>query len=119
MVKIGDRIGAYMCIDFAGEPAYNRIQGKWHTGEPYAVVHRMAFGREFRGIGLTGRGFPLIERLCLEKQVTSIRVDTDFPNHRMQHILEKYGFQKCGTIYFQGGEKIAYDKILSRPSEFQ
>ena len=31
----------------------------------------------------------LVEDLCLSKGVHSIRVDTDFYNGRMQHILEK------------------------------
>ena len=94
----GDIIG-YMCIDFSGET-------------PYAVIHRMAFSQKARGKGIAGIAFDLIERFCLEQGVRNIRVDTDFPNKRMQHILEKQGFVHCGVIVFQGGEKLAYDKLL-------
>ncbi len=113
VVKVDNQIAGYMCIDFSGEPAYDNIQGEWRTLTPYAVVHRLAFCSKFRGIGLADITFHLIEELCLSKGVKNIRVDTDFPNKRMQHILEKNGFVKCGVIIFQGSGKIAYDKILN------
>jgi GNAT superfamily N-acetyltransferase len=110
VVKINGVIAGYMCIDFAGEPAYENIQGKWRSEGPYAVIHRMAFDKDFRGMGLTGITFKLIEELCIKIGVRTIRVDTDFPNERMQHILRKNGFENCGTIMFQGSGKLAYDK---------
>lgn len=113
VLKAEGVIAGYMCIDFSGEPAYERIEGAWHYDRPYAVVHRMAFCSEFRGKGLVDRTFALIEQLCLEKNVPYIRVDTDFPNKRMQHILEKNHFSRCGVIVFQGSGKLAYDKLLS------
>lgn len=103
----------YLCLDFSGEPAYAEIEGTWGAEEPCAVVHRMAFSREFRGIGLVDTAFALIEKLYLDRGVAYIRVDTDFPNKRMQHILEKNGFTRRGTIAFQGSGKIACDKLLS------
>lgn len=112
VVKVENNIAGYLCIDFTGEPAYADIEGEWHAKAPYAVIHRMAFSKEFRGIGLAKTAINLIEQLCLTQNINSIRVDTDFPNKRMQHILEKNGFKKCGTIIFQGSKKIAYDKIL-------
>lgn len=107
------KIAGYMCIDFDGEPAYQNIEGAWRLEGPYAVVHRMAFHSAFRGMGLAEASFRLIEELCQQKGVSIIRVDTDFPNKRMQHILTKNGFVNCGTVVFQGSAKLAYDKILS------
>lgn len=112
VLKVDGDIAGYMCIDFDGEPAYESIDGSWRTGEPYAVVHRMAFDSGFRGMGLTSITFQLIETLCIEKGIFSIRVDTDFPNKRMQHILQKNGYEHCGVIVFQGSGKLAYDKPL-------
>lgn len=112
VVKVDDAIAGYMCINFSGEPAYDDIDGKWNSSEDYAVVHRMAFDSEFRGIGLADTTWRLIEKYCLEKGIRYIRVDTDFPNKRMQHILEKNGFVRCGVITFQGSGKIAYDKRM-------
>lgn len=107
------RIAGYMCIDFDGEPAYADIEGAWNSDLPYAVVHRMAFGSEYRGCGLSGIAWSLIEKLCISKGVHYIRVDTDPQNKRMQHILEKNGFSKCGIVIFQGSGKLAYDKELT------
>lgn len=107
-------IAGYLCIDFSGEPAYENIEGKWHTELPYAVVHRMAFSRKFRGKGLSGIALNIVEKLCLSQNINSIRVDTDSQNKRMQHILEKSGFTRCGVIIFQGSEKLAYDKKLQK-----
>lgn len=111
-VKVNGNIAGYMCIDFDGEPAYDDIEGNWQTEKPYAVVHRMAFSEAYRGMGLADIAFHLIEELCLSNGVKSIRVDTDFPNKRMQHILEKNGFVNRGVIIFQGSGKLAYDKSL-------
>lgn len=110
---VDGKIAGYMCVDFDGEPAYADIEGAWRVEGPYAVVHRMAFSSAFRGMGLADEAFRLVEELCAQKKVSIIRVDTDFPNKRMQHILTKNGFVNCGTIVFQGGAKLAYDKILN------
>ena len=112
VVTCGKQIAGYMCIDFSGEPAYEHIEGKWNTDLPYAVIHRMAFSKEFRNRGLSSIALSLIEDLCRSNNIKNIRVDTDFPNKRMQHILEKNGFSRCGVIVFQGNGKLAYDKSL-------
>lgn len=112
VVKTDGVISGYLCIDFKGEPAYDNIQGKWRTEGVYAVVHRLAFSKEFRGMGLTGKTFKLIEEWCIQNGIRTIRADTDFPNRRMQHILEKSGFENCGVVVFQGSRKLAYDKLL-------
>lgn len=110
VVKVDGVIAGYMCIDFDGEPAYEDIQGKWRTEGPYAVVHRMAFSKNFIGTGLAGITFKLIEELCIQSNIRNIRIDTDFPNERMQHILKKNGYENCGVIIFQGSGKLAFDK---------
>ena len=112
VIRSDGDIAGYLCIDFSGEPAYDDIKGAWRRDTPYAVVHRMAFGQKARGTGIAGIAFDLIEALCRKHDVDNIRVDTDFPNKRMQHILDKKGFVNCGVIVFQGGEKLAYDKLL-------
>lgn len=112
VVKVDGKIAGYMCIDFSGEPAYENIEGEWRSQAPYAVVHRMAFDKKFRGMGLAGITFQLIEELCIQNRVNAIRVDTDFSNERMQHILINSGFKNCGIIIFEGSKKLAYDKTL-------
>lgn len=116
ILAANNEIAGYLCIDFSGEPAYEKIEGNWNTELPYAVIHRMAFSGKFRGKGLSSIALALVEKLCLSKNVNSIRVDTDLQNKRMQHILEKSGFTRCGIIIFQGSEKMAYDKKLQNLS---
>ena len=112
VVKADETIAGYMCIDFDGEPAYDSIDGKWSMDAPFAVVHRMAFSTQYRGIGLADITWKLIEEYCRKMNIGYIRVDTDFPTKRMQHVLEKNSFKNCGIIVFQGSGKIAYDKVL-------
>ena len=112
VLKSEGRIACYLCIDFDGEPAYLEIKGAWRREESYATVHRMAISEEFRGKGLAAQTFGLAGELCLQKGVRYMRADTDYPNKRMQHILEKNGFVLCGEIFYQGGGRLAYDKLL-------
>lgn len=111
-VRVDGVLAGYLCLDFDGEPAYAVIDGAWSAERPYAVVHRMAFLPQFRGMGLADTTWRLIEARCRAQGVDYIRADTDFPNARMQHILDKNGFRRCGVITFQGSGKIAYDKQL-------
>lgn len=101
----------YCCIIMEEEPAYRHIEGQWVTQNPYAVVHRMAFGTEKRGRGLSHAAFLTIKSLCLSAGIHSIRVDTQEENKVMQHILEKEGFVFCGIIQFGGGPKRAYEWV--------
>lgn len=103
---------AYMCIDFEGEPAYKDIKGQWKSNEDYAVIHRLAVSKQKAGKGLSDTIIQLTEQLCKKNSVNSIRVDTDNENKIMQHILQKNGFVYCGTVWFAGSDKIAFEKIL-------
>ncbi|GFZ27139.1 GNAT family N-acetyltransferase [Lactobacillus corticis] len=103
----------YVCADFSGEPAYEKLQGTWQTSDQYVVIHRLAFSEKARGRGLSSTVFQLVEKLALASGVTALRVDTDPENYKMQHIIEKNGFSYRGRIWFDGGEKVAYDKVLT------
>ena len=106
----GGEIVGYLCVDFAGEPAYEKIKGAWRDDGPYAVIHRLAMDGAHRGRGLAGAAFALAESLCRERGVHSIRVDTGLENARMQHILKKSGYELCGTIWYEGGARMAFQK---------
>lgn len=110
----GQHIFAYLCMDFDGEPAYNHIRGRWLTdpNADYMVIHRLAFNAQYRGKGLSSEIFNLAEQFCKEKGIQSIRVDTDENNKIMQHIMNKAGFTYCGTIWFAGSSKLAYEKVM-------
>ncbi len=99
----------YMCIDFSGEAAYDDIEGEWKTCRRYAVIHRMAFGRARRGMGISKIVFRLARELCLSRDIHAIRIDTGLQNQKMQHILAREGFQYCGTVYYSGSPRMAYE----------
>lgn len=103
---------AYMCIDFCGEPAYDDIVGAWRKDEAYVVIHRLAFHEAARGKKLTIALFELISKLCLDKKVSYMKIDTSAANKKMQHVLDKNNFKYCGIVTFEGGERVAYDKII-------
>ncbi len=108
----GDERLGYLCMDYGGEPAYDRLNGTWHTTGDYVVVHRMAFSDRARGRGLAAQAFALVEADARARGVGACRVDTDADNRKMQHILAKAGYTYCGTIVFDNSEKIAFDKVL-------
>lgn len=108
----GEVLG-YLCLDFDGEPAYDAITGgSWLCDEPYAVLRRLALNARGRGRGLTRVLFDLAAERSREQGIRCLRADTDPENARMQHILEKVGFEKRGIIIFQGSGKFAYEKRI-------
>ena len=90
------------------EPTYQFIEnGAWLNEAPYGTIHRIAGNGQSRGILAEALSF------CGQKS-SNIRIDTHDDNHIMQHLLQKYGFQKCGYIYVDdGSRRIAYQRILS------
>ena len=103
-------LAGYLCLSFDGEPAYDALEGEWHTSGRYAVVHRMAISAKFRGMGLSSAALCLAEEICRGRGVHGFRIDTGLQNARMRHILEKNGFCECGICYYSGSPRVAYDK---------
>lgn len=107
-----ESILGYLCIDFDGEAAYEKLNGTWINDEKYVVVHRMAFSDKARGKGISNKVFKLVEEYSKNKGVSTFKIDTDADNKKMKHILENNGFTFRGTICFDNSEKIAFDKII-------
>ena len=112
VLLVDEQIAGYMYIGFDGDPAYPQVKGAWHSDLPYAVVHRMGIGGDFRGKGLADKAFSLVAHFCLDRGIFNLRIDTDEANKRMQHILKKNGFSYCGTVIQGNGDRMAFDKIL-------
>jgi RimJ/RimL family protein N-acetyltransferase len=53
-----------------------------------------------------------VEHLAAEKGVGSFKVDTNFDNSVMLHLMEKLGFAYCGRIQYDRGERLAYEKLI-------
>lgn len=108
----GAEIAGYACISFAGDPNYSRIDGAWLSGGPSAVIHRLTIGDDWRGRGLAGHFFQYAERLCAERGVRSVKVDTGRGNRAMQRLVMKHGFALCGVVQVDGADRLAYEKVL-------
>ena len=105
-------IAAYLYIGYDGDPCYSAIDGTWLNDAPYAVIHRIAIGSDFRGKGFADVIFALAEEMCRNQGVQNLRIDTHADNLPMQAAIQRAGFQRCGTIYIaDGSARIAYDRI--------
>lgn len=102
--------GVFM-LSMEDDPTYRYIDGAWLNDEPYGVIHRIASDGTQKGI------FASVLEFCkarmAEKNVTNLRIDTHADNKTMQHLVEKNGFLRCGTIYLENGSpRIAYQLSL-------
>lgn len=87
------------------DPTYQTIEGKWKRDGVYGAIHRVASGGRTRGI------FRRCLQFC-ETKISNLRIDTHRDNQIMRHLIEKYGFERCGIIYIaDGSPRIAYQKV--------
>ncbi|MGH4051542.1 MAG: GNAT family N-acetyltransferase [Clostridium sp.] len=101
-------------VTFDGEKNYEFIcDGNWISNDKYAVIHRIAVDINYKGRGLSTIIIKNIERLCLDRGIRSIRVDTHKENISMQKMLSKNDFKYCGIIYLDDQSKrIVFEKRL-------
>ncbi|MFJ1379975.1 hypothetical protein [Capnocytophaga canimorsus] len=52
------------------------------------------------------------EKLAKQCGITSIKIDTNFDNYAMLKVLEKAKYTHCGTVYFRGASRMAFEKLL-------
>lgn len=113
VVEENNTILVYAAIIFDIEPAYEEIQGKWLTDGKYVVLHRVAASPLATGKRAATRLFELVEDLCREQNVHSIKVDTNFDNAPMLRIMDKLGYTYCGEVFFNGSARKAFEKVLA------
>ncbi|WP_313385849.1 GNAT family N-acetyltransferase [Chishuiella sp.] len=95
------------------EPAYNELSGgKWLTDGKYVVVHRLATAQDVKIKGLGTWVMQQVENVALSKNITSIKVDTNFDNDGMLRVFEKLNYIYCGEVFFRGGSRRAFEKLL-------
>jgi len=108
----GDSIIGYCAVLINDEPAYADITGKWLTQGDFVVYHRVAISAHYLGKGLAQTLLKHIEGLALAKNITSLKVDTNFDNSGMLKILDKLGYVYCGEVFFRGSPRKAFEKVL-------
>ena len=94
-VVIGGEDETYAVID----------DGSWRSNTPYETIHRIASSGLRKGVLESAVQFA-------KSRMNHLRIDTHHDNLVMQHLVEKYGFQRRGIIYVQDhSPRIAYDWI--------
>ncbi len=101
-----ERIHAVFVFVEGPDPVYLHIeQGSWRSESEYAAVHRVASDGTVHGV------LEIIMDYC-KAQIPHLRIDTHEDNKVMQHVLEKYGFVRCGIVYMpDGSPRIAYELL--------
>ena len=102
-VDEADKIYGVTAFILGSDPTYNIIEGgDWLNNLPYGTIHRLASDGSRKEIFSIFLSF-------FKSKIDNIRVDTYKDNSIMQHLLQKHGFKKCGTIYLEDGNpRIAY-----------
>lgn len=112
VLELDGKVVAYGAVVLDGEPAYLGLEGEWLSDMPYVVVHRIAVDSEIMGRGL-GAGFlKEVENYALSKDIHSFRIDTNYDNFAMLHLLPKLGFTYCGEVTYESGKRKAFEKLL-------
>lgn len=112
IAKIDENLVAYAVIDSRIEPEYEKIEGKWLSENPYLVIHRVAIDEQYIGQGIATKIFAEIENMARDRNIKSIKVDTNFDNIGMLKILEKLNYTYCGEVHFRGSARQAFEKLL-------
>lgn len=111
--QANDASGLQAVFYFAIEddPTYHEIDGAWKSDEAYGVVHRIGVAKRGSGVG----------SFCMEWAQSKakaagakggVRIDTHECNAPMRSMLEKLGYEECGTIICcDGTPRIAYQRV--------
>lgn len=97
------------------EPTYNSIDGGWLTSDNavYGVIHRLAVSNRFRSHGVAKFIFEHFETQLRADKIPSMRIDTHEENKGMQKLISQLGYEYCGVIVLESGDKrLAFEKVL-------
>ncbi len=107
-------------LTFEREEVYeNMKEGKWLSDGEYTVIHRIAVSENNKNKGVSGEILKELEKICIEKGIYSIKIDTHEDNEPMKGFLKKNGFLFCGIIYLDrepdlNAKRVTFEKILEK-----
>ncbi len=112
ILKKDNQTIGYFTLMVNNEPEYKNIIGKWLTEDDFIVVHRVAICEGYLGQGYAKIIFSYVEKIALQKQIFSIKIDTNYDNNAMLHLLESLGYTYCGEVHFRENPRKAFEKKL-------
>lgn len=109
-----NKIIGTVALSFDGEETYDLIyDGKWISNNEYAVIHRIAASKKCNIKGIGTEIIKNIEKICKDKGIKSIKIDTHEENLVMQKLLNKNDFKYCGVIYLEDkAKRVAFEKVI-------
>jgi RimJ/RimL family protein N-acetyltransferase len=110
----GEIIVGYCAVLINDEPEYSNIEGKWLSYEDFVVFHRVAISEKYLGKGCAQKMIGCIENFAIQNNIHSVKADTNFDNSAMMKVFEKLDYTFCGHVYFRGGQRKAYEKVLEK-----
>lgn len=122
------RMIAVFAVSFSPDKNYERpLEGAWLTDtaeepQPYAELHWVAVDYPARRAGVGMFMLDKADQIARARGRASIRADVYELNEPMQHLLEKHGYERCGTLVIKdvfGREKrrVAYERMLRHDAE--
>lgn len=98
--------------------SYDELDGNWlMQTDHYRTIHRVAIHSNHAGHGYASQLFTEIINYFQNEHddVDSLRIDTHEDNKAMQHLIEKNGFTRVGTlhgVYRKDEESYVYAKLM-------
>ena len=110
-------VGAISLVP-APDHSYDQLDGEWLLDtEKYIVIHRVAIHSNHAGHGYATKLFTeVINQVRENPEIDSIRIDTHEDNKAMQHLIDKMGFKRVGTlhgVYREGEISYVYEMVKS------
>ncbi len=104
-----EKVRGVFVLILGEDPTYRVIEdGQWLNDAPYGTIHRIAGDGSAKGVLEAALAYAA-------GRVLNLRIDTHHDNRIMQHLLDKYGFTRCGIIYVADGTpRIAYQKLYQK-----
>ena len=104
---------AYIVVSERPEPAFEELKTGWLTfNTPYLVMHRLAITQNPKIKGLATWILQQVEEIAKSKNITSLKVDTNFDNLAMLHIFKKLDYVYCGEVFYRGSPRKAFEKLI-------
>ena len=97
----GETVGAIAIVP-SPDHSYDKLDGKWLLDtENYLVIHRVAIHSNHAGKGYATKLLTEVINYIKEHRsdIDSIRIDTHEDNKAMQHLIDKMGFTRVGTLH--------------------
>lgn len=95
LAESNGKLAGVAAITTTQEPEYAQV---WDTSETAIVVHRLAVDPDFQGQGVAAELMKKAERLAHEREIATLRVDTNTNNLATQRLFPKLGYVLCGEI---------------------